>query len=178
MCGRLLLREGRRYRHGRCLRRGSRLRISRIDSCGVRNGWTHIVSWSSRRRCRRCAASGGLRGAGLPVIHGDHARVDVADFAVFRLDARKNKAVEKDGEALAACNGSDSVRRLPRLGENLRALGMRRAVDVPQFVGPSGRNHEKRDCEQNEKTCASHRPLLGPGTRRALKIILRGKTEG
>jgi hypothetical protein len=84
------------------------------------------------------------------VIRGDQARIDVADFAVFRLDARKNKTVEQDGEALAARNGGDRVRSLPRLAENLRALGMRSAVNVSQVVRPSGRRQEKRACEQNE----------------------------
>jgi hypothetical protein len=104
-----------------------------------------------------------LRGARLSVIHGDHARVEVADLAVFGLDARKNKAVEQDGEALAARNGGDRVRSLARFGENLRTLRVSRAVNEPQVVGPSGRGQKKRACEQDEKTCARHRPLHGPG---------------
>jgi hypothetical protein len=84
------------------------------------------------------------------MVHGDHAGVEVADFAVLSLDARKDKAVEQDGEALAARNGSDRVRSLPRLGEDLRALGMRGAVDEAEVVRPSGRSQEKRACEQNQ----------------------------
>jgi hypothetical protein len=91
-----------------------------------------------------------LREAGLSVIHGDHARVEVAYFAVLRLDARKDKTVEQDGEALAAGNGSDRVRGLSRLGENLRALGMSGAVNEAEVVRPSGRGQEKRACEQNQ----------------------------
>jgi hypothetical protein len=84
------------------------------------------------------------------VIHSDHAGVEVADFAVLGLDARKDKAVEQDGEALAAGNGSDRVRSLPRLGENLRALGMSGAVNEAEVVRPSGRSQKKRACEQNQ----------------------------
>src|SRR5205807_4681208 len=54
--------------------------------------------------------AGRWRGARLSVIRSDQARVDVADFAFFGLDARENKSVELDGEALAAGNGSDRVR--------------------------------------------------------------------
>lgn len=84
------------------------------------------------------------------MIRSDQAGVDVADFAVLRLDARKNKAVEQNGEALAACYGGGGVRSLPRLGENLRVFGMGYAVDVAQVVRPSGRGQEKRACEQDE----------------------------
>jgi hypothetical protein len=84
------------------------------------------------------------------VIRGDQARIDVADFAVLGLDARKNKTVEQDGEALAARNGGDRVRSLARLAKNLGVLGMRRAVDEAQLVRPSGRGQEKRACEQDQ----------------------------
>jgi hypothetical protein len=154
--------EGRRYRHGSRLRSGSGLRVSRSCGGGVRNSRANVGRRSSRRRCGRPRGDR-LCGAALPVIHGDHARVEVADFAVFGLDARKNKSVEQDGEALAARNGGDRVRSLARLGENLRALGVSRAVNVTQVVRPSGRGQKTRACEQDEKTCARHRPLLGPG---------------
>lgn len=72
------------------------------------------------------------------MIRGDQARVDVADFAVLGLDARENKAVEQDGEALAARNGGDRVRSLARLSENLRALRVSGAVDEAEVVRPSG----------------------------------------
>lgn len=72
------------------------------------------------------------------MIHGNQARVNVAYFAVLRLDARKNETVEQDGEAFAARNGGDRVRSLPRLGENLRALRMSGAVDEAEVVRPSG----------------------------------------
>jgi hypothetical protein len=74
----------------------------------------------------------------LPAIQGDHGRVNVADFAVLGLDARKNETVEQDGEALAARNGGDRIWSLPRLGENLGALGMGCAVDEAEVIRPSG----------------------------------------
>lgn len=143
VCSGLFCRKRRRYRHRSSLRSGSG---------GYRGGVRHdgaLVRWSTGRRCGRSAAGGGLRegGAAAIVIQGDHARVHVADFAVLRLDARKNKAVEQDRETLAARNCGDRVRSLPRLGENRGVLGMSRAVDEAKVVRPSGRSHEKRTCE-------------------------------
>ena len=114
----------------------------------------------------------------MSVIRSDQARVDVADFAVFGLDARENKSVEQDGEALAARNGSDRIRGLPRLAEDLRVLGMSRAVDVPQFVRPSGGHQQKRACEQDEKTCARHSPPPRPGDTPSLENHFEAENEG
>ena len=72
------------------------------------------------------------------MIGGDQVRVDVADLAVLGLHAREDKAVDQNGEALAAANGAEGVRSLPRLAENLRALRMARAIDGPQVVCQSG----------------------------------------
>src|SRR5207237_7838907 len=131
-----------------------------------------------RGACGRGAPGGRWRGARLSVIRSDQARVDVADFAVFGLDARENKSVEQDGEALAARNGSDRIRGLPRLAEDLRVLGMSRAVDVPQFVRPSGGRQEKRACEQDEKTCARHSPPPRPGDTPSLENHFEVENEG
>jgi hypothetical protein len=84
-----------------------------------------------------------LHGAGLPrgggrAIDGDQAGIDEADLAVLRLNARKEKAVDQDGEALSAGHGCDDFVGLPGLAEDLSVFGMVGAIDVAHVISPSG----------------------------------------
>ena len=109
-------------------------------------------------------------------IQRDHIREDVAYLPVSCLNAGEVKTVDEDREALAASQICDSVVRLPRLAENLSALGMAGAVDVPHVVRPCSRGCKKTNTQQNKKSIAQHRPLLGPSAPRAL--IKNSEAEG
>jgi hypothetical protein len=75
---------------------------------------------------------------GSATVDGDQAGVDVADLAVFGLDAGEIESVDQDGEAFAAGYGSDGVGCAARLPENLCGIRMIGAVDVAYFVSPNG----------------------------------------
>jgi hypothetical protein len=78
-----------------------------------------------------------LHGSGA-AIDRDQVREDVADVAVFGLNAGKNKAVDQDGEALPAGYRCDYIGRPSGLGENLGRIGMIGAINVADVVSPSG----------------------------------------
>ena len=157
--------RGRLVWGGRCgYRRGVHLG-RRAGLHGGRNCGSVCWRCLRSRGRRNCSALGN---SGSAMIHTNQIRVNIADLAVLGLDAGEDKAVDQDGEALSARYGAEGVWSLPRLTEDLRALRMARAVDVPQVVCPSGGGQEKTACQQNRQPYASHYPLLGPGTRRAL----------
>jgi hypothetical protein len=72
------------------------------------------------------------------MIDGDQVGENETNFAVFGLNARKDKTVNQDGEALSTGNGTHNVLRLPGLSENFGVVRVAGAVDVTQVVSPSG----------------------------------------
>jgi len=78
-----------------------------------------------------------LRGGGA-TIDGDQAGIDVADLAVFGLNAGEVEAIDQDGKALAARQGCDDLGCTPGFSEDLSGICMIIAVYVAHFVSPSG----------------------------------------
>jgi hypothetical protein len=72
------------------------------------------------------------------MINCDQVRENETDFAVLGLNAREDKAVDQDGEALSTGDGTDNVLRLAGLSEDFGVVGVAGAVDETQVVSPSG----------------------------------------
>jgi hypothetical protein len=72
------------------------------------------------------------------MINCDQVRENETDFAVLGLNAREDKAVDQDSEALPTGNGTHNVLRLAGLSEDFGVVGVAGAVDVTQVVSPSG----------------------------------------
>lgn len=70
-------------------------------------------------------------------IDRDQARINVTYLSVFGLDSGEKEPIHKDREPLSARQGGDHIGTLPRLRENLRAVGIFGAVNVPHVVRPS-----------------------------------------
>jgi hypothetical protein len=81
---------------------------------------------------------GGPLHGGEVTVHRNYVGVDVADVAVFGLNTGKDKAVNKDREALAARHRADYFRRLSGFGENLDFIGMAGTIHEANIVSPSG----------------------------------------
>jgi hypothetical protein len=62
-----------------------------------------------------------LRGS-CAAIYGDEVGIDIADLAVFGLNAGEVEAIDQDGEALAAWQSGDDFGRLPGFPEDLGAV--------------------------------------------------------
>jgi hypothetical protein len=71
------------------------------------------------------------------MIDRDQVRENEADLAVSSLNARKDKTVDQDGEALSTGNGADNILRLPGLSKNLGVVRVAGTVDVTQVVSMS-----------------------------------------
>jgi hypothetical protein len=72
------------------------------------------------------------------MLSRDQVRENETDFAVFGLNAREDKTIDQNREALSTGDGAHNVLRLPGLSENFGVVGMVGAVDVTQVVSPSG----------------------------------------
>jgi hypothetical protein len=72
------------------------------------------------------------------MINGDQIRENETDLAVFGFDARENKTVDEDGEALSTGDRTNNVLGLTGLSENFGIVRMAGTVDVAQVVSPSG----------------------------------------
>jgi hypothetical protein len=97
---------------------------------GRSRAWNLCFLSSRLERRRLCWRSRGT-------IDRDHARINVAYLPVFGLDPGEKEPVYKDREALSARHGGDYIGTLPWLRENLRAICIFGAVDVPHVVCPS-----------------------------------------
>jgi hypothetical protein len=82
------------------------------------------------------------------MIRRDHVGKNVADLAVAGLNARKNKPVKQNREALAARQSSHDFVSLPSLRENLGLLRMFAAIDEAHLVRQSRRGRKKASTQQ------------------------------
>jgi hypothetical protein len=72
------------------------------------------------------------------MINRNQIRENETDFAVFGLNAREDKTVDQDGEALSTRDRTDNVLRLPGLSEDFGVVRVAGTVDETLVVSPSG----------------------------------------
>jgi hypothetical protein len=71
------------------------------------------------------------------MIDRNQVRENETDFAVFGLNAREDKTVDQDGEALSTGDGAHNVLRLPGLSKDFGVVRVAGTVDETLVVSPS-----------------------------------------
>jgi len=94
------------------------------------------------------------------------------------LNPGEDKPVNQDVETLSASQGRHDIGRFPGLRENLRAIWMAGAFDITDVIGPRGGSRKQTPAKNNKESIAQHLPLLGPGTHRATKTVIRLRNVG
>jgi hypothetical protein len=105
----------------------------------------------------------GLLRSGCGSIDRDDVGIDVTYRAVAGLNPGEDKAIDEDGEALAARNGRQNIGSFPGLSEDLSGFWMVGAINVADVVGPSSRSSKETPAQQKKQSVKEHCPLLGPG---------------
>ena len=70
------------------------------------------------------------------MIDRNQVRENETDFAVFGLNAREDKTVDQDGEALSTGDGAHNVLRLPGLSKDFGVVRVAGTVDETLVVSP------------------------------------------